>query len=153
MRLNRRVAAQVQLEKAKMQLPIEQAKVANDAQRVQLEQQDIQRQAANEAEQHRQADDHHAAQMQLDKVKLLQAERKMGIDAAQAAPDPQDAADLEKTKAQAFSAVGTGAMGFAKAAQTVQQCEAEAKAIEDGTADTSSTKPAAKSKKTNGKGT
>ena len=145
-------AAQVQLAKAQMMLPIEQAKVQNDAQRVQLEQEDMQRQAANEAEDHRQRDDHHQAQMELDQVKLLQAERKMGIDEAAAAPDSQDAADLAKTHAQAFSAVGTGAMGFAKAAQTVQQGEAEAKAVENGTADTSSTKPASKSKKTTGKG-
>lgn len=115
-------AAQASIEKAKMELPIEQAKVANDAQRIELDKQDLQRQAANEAEAHRQTDEHHQIEMQLDQAKLAQTERQIALENQ---PSPEDDANLRALNAKAFSSMGTGAAGFAKAGETVSDGEGD----------------------------
>lgn len=125
-------AAQASIAKAQMELPLEQAKVANDAKRIALDQEDLQRQAANEAAQHEQADEHHQAEMALDQAKLEQTERQLQAEGMANAPDQQDNADLRKTNAQAFQAMGQGAQGFANAAQTVRQGEQDLASLDGG---------------------
>lgn len=119
-------AAQASIEKAKMQLPIEQAKVANDAQRIELDKADLQRQAANEAEAHRQTDEHHQIEMQLDQAKLAQTERQI---AAENQPSAEDAANVRALNARSFAAMGSGAAGFAKAGETVSDGEGDLKGL------------------------
>ena len=117
------------VQKAQAEMPIKQAELQLEQQKLAIQKQDTQRKAANEAAQadlDKQKTQSEIAKTQADILhdqKTLASEHALGAAelANQNGADSQAQADLEKTKAQAFSAMGQGAMGFAKANQTVQQ--------------------------------
>jgi len=118
-------AGQASLAKAQMELPLKQQELQIEQQKLQQEQEVNERQAANEAAdvQERQAERQgqeqiQAAELQIERDKLAVAQAEA---AGEAQMSPVDLANLRKTNAQAFAAVGSGAMGFAKASETVQQ--------------------------------
>lgn len=140
--------------KAQAEAPFKQAELQLEGQRIQLEQQENQREAAEAVTdaQNKQNEQQVEAQKNADELELeknkLASQHVLGLAnaagdaAANSANDPQAAADLEKTKAQAFSAIGTGAMGLAKAQESVQQGARDAEAIENGETPPSETKDA-----------
>lgn len=126
-------SGQASLLKAQMELPLKQAEIQVEAQRVQQQQEVNQRQAANEAAdaeertQKRQSDEAlAAAKLRLEENKIaaehLRETIALGVDNH---IDPLDEAKLRQTNASTFAAMGSGAASFAKAGQTVQQGEAE----------------------------
>lgn len=133
-------SGQAALQKTQMELPLKQAQLELEEKKLAVEQQDTQRKAADEG-----------AQAQLDQqevqAKILKDKADIAHDQASLASahtlgmaglasdnqaDPQAEADLEKTRAQTFAAAGQGAMGFAKAQETVAQGARDAEAIENG---------------------
>ncbi|HEY1806027.1 MAG TPA: hypothetical protein VGG45_16255 [Terracidiphilus sp.] len=130
--------------KAQLELPLEQAKLQLEQQKtagaqaienrkLDVEDADSQRQAANEAAQHTQRQQQMDNELQIDQATLAHKSAELQADNQ---PDqaPQlsalDLANLRKADAQAFGAMGTGAAGFAKAQQTVQQGEQELSGID-----------------------
>lgn len=131
-------SGQASLAKTQMELPLKQAELQLEEQKLEVLKQDTQRKAANES-----------AQAQLDQAKTesevmktkadiahdqasLASEHTLGA-AELAGGDPQAQADLEKTKAQSFQAMGQGAMGFAKANETVAQGARDTQDFDEGT--------------------
>lgn len=137
-------------QKAQMELPLKQAELQLEQEKVGLLKQDTQRKAANEAGQ--QQLDEQKAEAEIAKTHAdilhdqatLASDHSLGVAGLQqdGAADPQAAADLKKTNAQAFAAIGTGAMGLAKAEETVQQGARDAAAIENDETPPSETKDA-----------
>jgi hypothetical protein len=118
-------AGSAALQKTQLELPLKQQELAIEQQRLQNEQQINERQAANEAAdvQERTAERQgqeqiQAAELQIERDKLAVAQAEA---AGEAQMSPIDQANLRKTNAQAFSAMGQGAAGFAQAQQTTQQ--------------------------------
>lgn len=128
------------VQKAQAEMPIKQAELKLEQQKLEIQQQDTQRKAANEAAQadlDKQKTQAEIAKTQADIVhdqRTLASEHTLGTAelANENNADPQTEADLEKTKAQTFQAMGQGAMGFAKANQTVQQGEQETENFDAG---------------------
>ena len=129
--------------KAQAEAPYKQGELQLEGQRLHIEQQQNQREAAESA-----------ASAQLDQAKLeleqnkLASEHTIGMAqvAGDSAADPNAQADLDLTKAKTFSAMGSGAAGFAKANDTVQQGVRDQEAYETGApqpGDPSVTPPAA----------
>lgn len=132
--------------KAAAEAPFKQQELQLEQQRIELETEQNQREAAEAAQEGQLKQ----AELQNEQDKLA-SEHARGMaeiagDQAQATADsgadPQAEADLQKTRAQAFAAVGTGAMGLAKAQETVQQGARDAAAIEAGETPPSETKDA-----------
>lgn len=127
-------AGQASLAKTQMELPLKQAELQLEQQKLGLEAQENQRQAANEAQEGNLRAAKQSTELAHAEAELQQEERRLQMEEAQGAgADPQAVADLEKTKAQTFSAMGAGAMGFAKANETVAQGERDTQDFEDGT--------------------
>ena len=115
--------------KAQLELPLKQAQLAIEAQKLQLEAQENQREAADQAAEHQQRDEDQqqkaekdAADTELAQAKLASEHvTKLATAALDNAPTAEDDANLRNLNARSFAAMGTGAQGFAKAAETVQQ--------------------------------
>lgn len=132
-------AGQAATQKAQMELPLKQAELqlkqqqvqgemAIEAGRLQLDQQESQREAANEAAQHEQRQQQMENDAALSAAEIAHKRDQLAADSQPEAPEQLsalDLANLRKIDAQAFGAMGTGAQGFAKARQTVQQGEQE----------------------------
>lgn len=115
--------------KAAAEAPFKQGELALEDQRITLEREQNQREAAGDA-----AD----AEIKQDELALernkLASEHTRGLAeiAGDNAPDPMVEANLDKTKAQTFQAMGQGAAGFAKANETVQEGVRDQEAYETG---------------------
>lgn len=130
-------AGAASLAKAQMEMPIKQAQLAQEQQKIALKGQENQRQAANEAgdqqlRREKQQADLAAANARLEHEQQVAARDHM-MDLAENQMGPEDLANLQKTKAQTFAAMGQGAMGFAKAGETVAQGERDSEDFENGT--------------------
>jgi hypothetical protein len=116
-------------QKAQIELPLKQQELQLEQQKLANEQQVNERQAANEAAevQERAAARQGQEEIQSEELDIerLKLQAAMAETTNESQMSPEDLANLRKSNAQAFSAMGTGAMGFAKAAQTVQQGERE----------------------------
>ena len=132
--------------KAQAEAPIKEAELAIEQQRLELDKQQEQREAANEAQdgQLRAAKEEHEST--LAQAELAQEERRLQNEEAETAsdagPDPQAQADLEKTRAGAFQAVAGGVQSLAAAHDTVQSGAHQAQAIEEGATPSGVTQPA-----------
>lgn len=130
-------AGAASLAKTQMELPLKQAQIQVDAQRVQNQQEVNQRQAANEAADAEERKTKNATDAALSAAKLkiandeIQAEhmREMISLGQSGRLDPLDEAKLRQTNASTFSAMGSGAASFAKAGQTVQDGENELRTL------------------------
>lgn len=136
-------------QKFQMELPLKQAELALEAQKIKADQVDTQRKAAQEAAQETndqkktQADIELSSQkIELEKAKLahdqatLQSEhvRDVAGMAGQGGDSPeQQAADIAKTKAETFATMGQGAQAFAAAGETVAEGERATEDFENGT--------------------
>lgn len=126
-------AGQASLAKAQMELPLKQAQVQVDMQRVQNQEAVNQRQAANEAADAEDRRAKHQSDAALSAAKLELARDEIAAEHAREVasmhldnqPDPQDDADLRAKNASAFAAMGSGAASFAKAGETIQNAEAD----------------------------
>jgi hypothetical protein len=127
--------------KAQLELPLKQAQLQLDQQKIQGEQaienrkldvedQENQREAANQAAQHTQRQQELDNQLQIQQAELAHESDKLAVENQPEQLSALDLANLRKADAQGFSAMGTGAMGFAKASQTVQQGEQELSTID-----------------------
>lgn len=148
-------------QKLQMELPIKQAELQLEAEKLKNEMVDTKRKAAQEAAQETNDAKKTEADIQLSNQKIaleaaklehdrqsLQSEHARGVAELAGAGDGQDSpeqqqADLEKTKAQTFAAMGSGAMGFAKAGETTAQGARDTEDFENGTENGREVPPAA----------
>lgn len=132
-------SGQASLMKAQMELPLKQAEIQVEAQKVQQMQEINQRQAANEAADSDARDRKQVSDAALAAAKLKLAESEMMLEHSRemielgqsSQPDPLTDAKLRQTNASTFAAMGSGAASFAKAGQTVQQGEQELSSLND----------------------
>jgi hypothetical protein len=130
-------AGAASLARAQMELPIKQGQLAVQAKGLALKEQENQRQAANEAgdqqlRRQKQEADAADAQARLEHDQQVAARDHL-VSLQEAQMDPEDLANLEKTRAQTYQAMGVGAAGFAKAQTTVDQGERDTEDFESGT--------------------
>ena len=122
-------AGQAAVARAQMELPLKAAQLQVEQQKIALNQQINQREAADQAAQHEQRQQKIESDAQLAAIKLAHenaaavAEHRRELVSLD--PDPQAVAEMRRIDDQSFAALGSGAASFAKAGQTVQQGEAE----------------------------
>ena len=123
--------------KAQLELPIRQQELQVEQQRLGLEQQQNQREAASQAQDGTLRAQKQATELAQAQTELEQENRRIALEEASAQGDnletAQAVADLKKTEAGAFQAMGVGAQGFAKANETVAQGERDTQDFEEGT--------------------
>lgn len=130
-------SGQASLAKTQMEMPIKQAELQIEEKRLALEEQENQRQAANESADTQLRTQRQQVELSHAEAELQQEERRLQTEQVQTAsdvlPDPQAEADLQKTRAGAYQAMGVGAAGYAKAGETTAQGERDATDFENGT--------------------
>ena len=136
--------------KLQMELPLKQAELALEAEKLKNDKIDVQRKAAQEAAQETNDQKKTDADIQLSNQKIALEAAKLDHDRQALASEhsrglaelagtdggespEQQQADLEKTKAATFQAMGVGAAGFAKANETVAQGARDTEDFEEGT--------------------
>lgn len=138
------------LAKTQLELPLKGAELQLKAKKLGIEQQDTERKAANEAAETQNDQARHDAEMTHSQAELQHeqnvADREHERGMAEIANDgalPQAEANLDKTRAQAFQAMGMGAQGFSKAGETVAQGERDSLDFAHGTENGKEPEPAA----------
>ena len=124
---------QAAMAKAQMELPLKAKELQLEDRKLDLAEQTNQREAADQAAQHAQRQQELETEAQARAIELAHeqaanvAEHRREMVALN--PDPMIAANLRKSDAQTFAALGSGAAGFAKAGQTIQQAQADVSGI------------------------
>lgn len=120
---------QAAMVKTQMELPLKAKELQIADKKLDLEQQVNQREAADQMAQHAERQQELQTEAVIEGEKAAQARAELAAEERRSAVaenvDPLAAATLRKTDAQTLAALGSAAMGFAKAGETMQQGEAE----------------------------
>lgn len=133
-------SGQASLQKTQMELPLKAAELKLEEEKLAEQREENQRKAANEASDSQLREQRQETELAHANIELQQEERQLQHEQSLAATEANTAgslavAEVERTRAQAFAAMGAGAAGFAKAGETVEEGERAAQDFEDGTID------------------